>query len=260
MTSPRVEAYRRLLAASDDPEAVALAHSNLPGPRGNLELIAALAETSAEPAMRRWIALSPAEARGNEPPVVLVVAGTVGLGILLARGRVDVLPLLHDLAADERWRVREGVAMALQRLGETDPAALLDAVEPWVDDRDPLVQRAVVAGLCEPANLRVPAIAARVVAILDRITASLRSRPDRRLEPVRVLRQALGYAWSVAIVAAPVEGRAAFGRLVGVHDPDIAWIVRENLGKARLASAGADWVATMRARSTATRVAAGATG
>ncbi len=245
----KVDEYRRLLAACDDPEAFALEHSGLPGPRGNLELIAALAESGDEPVLRRWAAMDPVAAPGNEPPVVLVVAGLVGLGILLARGRTDVLPDLHRAASDPRWRVREGVAMALQRLGAVDAGTLLRLTVPWAYDADPLVQRALVAGLCEPANLRDPAIAARVVGVLDRVTASLCARPERRSEPAaRVLRQALGYAWSVAIVSAPVAGKDAFDRLAGIDDPDARWIVRENLGKARLGALDPPWVAAHRGR------------
>ncbi len=58
--------------------------------------------------------------------------------------------------------------------------------------------------------------------------------PDRRAEAYRTLRQALGYCWSVAIAADPVDGLVAFGRWRNDADPDVGWIVRENLGKARL--------------------------
>ena len=57
--------------------------------------------------------------------------------------------------------------------------------------------------------------------------------PERRAEAsVRTLRQALGYGWSVAVAADPSAGLPEFLALAG--DPDIEWIVRENLKKARL--------------------------
>jgi HEAT repeat protein len=238
----RIDEYRAALAGMDDPEPYALAHSGLPGPRGNLELIAVLAETADEPTLRRWAALSPQEAPGNEPPVVLAVAGIVGLGRFLD-DRPDVLPLLHALASDPRWRVREGVAMALQGAGSSDPAALVARLGPWAGDPDPLVQRAVVAALCEPALLHDERVAAEVVGVLDRITASLVARADRRDEGARVLRQALGYGWSVAIAAAPDAGKRAFERWIERPDPDARWIVRENLGKARLVRLDPVWAA-----------------
>jgi hypothetical protein len=57
---------------------------------------------------------------------------------------------------------------------------------------------------------------------------------DRREEPFRVLRQALGYCWSVAVAALPDEGMRRLERWVGSEDPDVRWIVRENLKKRRL--------------------------
>jgi len=243
----RGDEYRAALARLPDPEPFALAHSGLPGPRGNLELIAVLAETADEATLRRWAALSPEQAPGDQPPVVLAVAGIVGLGRFLA-DRPDVFPLLHECARDPRWRVREGVAMALQRAGATDPAALVVRLEPWAVDPDPLVQRAVVAALCEPALLRDEVPATALVGVLDEITASLLARTDRRAESVRVLRQALGYGWSVAIVAAPEAGKPTFERWIDSADPDARWIVRENLGKTRLGKLDPAWVASATAR------------
>ena len=48
------------------------------------------------------------------------------------------------------------------------------------------------------------------------------------------LRQALGYCWSVAVAADPERGVPLFAVLRTVGDPDVTWVVRENLGKARL--------------------------
>jgi hypothetical protein len=50
-----------------------------------------------------------------------------------------------------------------------------------------------------------------------------------------VLRQALGYCWSVAIAADPGPGLVAFAVVCANPDPDVQWVVRENLGKKRLA-------------------------
>ena len=70
--------------------------------------------------------------------------------------------------------------------------------------------------------------------ILDAITATLPGAPDRREDAYRTLRQAMGYCWSVAIAADPVDGLLAFTRWRRVADPDVEWVVRENLRKARL--------------------------
>jgi len=50
---------------------------------------------------------------------------------LLAVGDASVLPELRGLAADPRWRIREAVAIALQRMGEVDFPALLEEMRRW---------------------------------------------------------------------------------------------------------------------------------
>lgn len=204
-------------------------HSGLPGPRGNIELGQALADVGDLALFDDLIAT------GDE---YLTFCGVLGLGAVLAGGDHTVLPRLHEHAMDGRWRVREGVAMALQRLGDADLPQLLDVVRAWVDDPDPLVQRAVLAGICEPRLLVSPAGAAAALEACRSATASLEARPlDTRRSPgVRVLRQGLGYCWSVAIAANPAPGLAEFAKLEQADDPDVAWVARENRKKRRLAS------------------------
>jgi hypothetical protein len=106
-------------------------------------------------------------------------------------------------------------------------------------DPDPLVQRAAVAGVCEPRLLRPPAAAAIALEICATVTATVAARPRerRRSDNVRSLRQALGYCWSVAVAADPGAGVPRFLALADDPDPDVMWIVRENGRKARLVSA-----------------------
>lgn len=205
------------------------AESGLPGPRGNLELAAAFADV-AEPDLVRLCAGSPDE--------YLALCGAIGLGRLLVEGDSDAAATLRALAEDDRWRVREGVAMALQRLGDADMPALWALVERWADD-GPLVQRAVAAGICEPRLLGAPEDATKAVEILDRITRVVEGTDpaSRRSEQFRVLRQGLGYCWSVAVAAAPVTGFGHLAKWARSQDSDVRWIVRENLRKARLHTA-----------------------
>jgi HEAT repeat protein len=140
-------------------------------------------------------------------------------------------------ATDSRWRVREGVAMALQRLGDADLPRMLDLVADWTRDTHPLVQRAAIAGVCEPRLLKTPQAAARAIETCEVATRSLASRPpsERKDDAVRSLRQALGYCWSVAVAADPAAGLPHFQALAAADDPDVGWIMRENLKKSRLA-------------------------
>lgn len=205
------------------------AESGLPGPRGNIELAEAFADV-ADPGLIEACAGSPDEYRA--------MCGAVGLGRLLVEGRQGAAETLRGLAGDHRWRVREGVAMALQRLGGVDMPALWALSAAWLGD-GPLVQRAVAAGICEPRLLRTPEDAGRAVDVLDKITAAIAGTDPglRRTEEFRVLRQGLGYCWSVAVAAAPEKGFGYLEKWAVSQDKDVRWILRENLKKARLARA-----------------------
>jgi hypothetical protein len=216
-------------------------HSNLPGPRGNLELVQAAADVGREADFREWIA---AGSGGDPTDEFLVVCGVVGLGRLVAEGRGDLVEELRGHASDLRWRVREGVAMALQRVGDANVDRLFDIVEPWVDDR-PYVQRAAVAAVAEPRLLKSAGAAARAVEIVDRVTANLVAMEERRSDEFKTLRQALGYCWSVVVVADPAHGKPRLEPWARSPDRDVRWLVGENLGKARLLRLDPGWVESL---------------
>jgi len=224
----RVEAYRaalrEVLDRGDDLGAYLAAHSGLPGPRGNLELAAAAAEELPHATLERL---------ADSDDEFEAFCGVVGLGRAVAEGRSDLVGRLRARADDPRWRVREAVAMALQRWGDADLAAMLETAAAWAAGSR-LAQRAAAAGACEPRLLADGPTVRRVLAILDAIMATLPGAPDRRSDAYRTLRQALGYCWSVAVAADPLDGLPAFARWRRDPDPDVAWVVRENLRKSRL--------------------------
>jgi hypothetical protein len=221
----RVEAYRADLRKLDDWEPYLKRHSGLPGPRANLELVAAVAE-EADPDRLWRLSASQDE--------FLALCGTAGLGRVSLMEPETVVTWLRELASDPRWRVREGVAIALQRLGKESMPRLIAEMKVWSRD-GAFVQRAVVAGLCEPALLKNNAETVDVLAILDHITRSLAATSDRRHDGFRVLRQALGYGWSVAAAAAPQNAKPYLEKWLRSNDKDVAWVMKSNLSKARMA-------------------------
>lgn len=222
----RAEAYRVKLRALDDWEPYLQKHSGLPGPRANLELVAAVAEEADADRLWRYSA---------SPDEFLALCGTAGLGRIALLEPDTVLKWLGELASDPRWRVREGVAMALQRIGRDDMASLLTEMREWARG-DYYLQRAGVAALCEPALLKTNADAVAVLEVLDHVTASLADATDRKDAGFRVLRQTLGYGWSVAAAAAPQNARPYFEKWLRSNDKDVLWVMRSNLAKARIAA------------------------
>jgi hypothetical protein len=255
--------YQSALRDLTEWEPFLLANSGLPGPRGNLELAQAAADEGTEEQFRRWITLGPDQAPVNSAEEFVAFCGILGMGALLARtadrpaekpqSAVDgprqivesadsPLKVLRRFAADPRWRSREAVAMALQRWGDADMEALLYAMVEW-SRGTPWEQRAAAAALCEPRLLADPLHAGATLHILDGITSSLRKNPSRKSEACKVLRQGLGYCWSVAVAACPEEGKPLMEKWCADPDPDIRWIMRENLRKNRLVRIDPAWSA-----------------
>jgi len=99
------------------------------------------------------------------------------------------------------------------------------------------VRRAAAAGICEPRLLRTDEARRCALTTCAQLTESFLplSETEPRAADVRVLRQALGCCWSVAIAADPSRGLPLFVALAGSADRDVRWIVRENTKKTRLA-------------------------
>lgn len=245
----KAEAYRERLRAlpAAEWEAYLRAESGLPGPRGNLELAQAVVELGEPGFFHHLNSFDPDTAPTNTPGEFLAFCGVCGLGRLIAEGQGDLLVELRAFASDPRWRVREAVAIALQYIGKADPRRMIEICEGW-SAGSWLEKRAVVAGLAEPALLKEVENSERILGLFDRITADLAGAPDRKEAGYRVLRQALGYAWSVVAAAFPQQGIILMEKWLESCDPDVRWVMHENLKKKRLQRAAPQWTETWQAR------------
>jgi len=235
------ETYRLTLANLTDWEPYLLQESGLPGPRGNLALAQVVADEGDRGLFEHFLAYTPQVAPTNDPHEFLAFCGVVGLGRLLAEGDEKILDQLRPFASDPRWRLREGVAMALQRLGKQDMRHLLDATEKW-SSGNWLEKRAAAAALAEPILLHNEKDAMAALQILDRITATMENSSNARNEGFKVLQQGLGYCWSVVVAAAPQPGKQLMEKWMACPDRAIQRIMQENLKKNRLARMDAVWV------------------
>jgi len=241
------EEYRAKLKALAEWDDYLRHESGLPGPRGNLELAQAVADEGERSRFECYLRYGPDTAPVNDPGEFLAFCGVVGMGRLAAEGDRDALARIRASASDPRWRMREGVAMALQRVGDANMDLLIREMRGWAKG-SLLERRAAAAALCEPRLLRRPEHARAVLAIVDAITRTLRQEKDRAAEGFLVLRKGLGYCWSVAVAAEPEEGKALMEAWLDDPDKDIRWIMRENLKKNRLERIDARWVEKARVR------------
>ena len=226
-------------------------NSGLPGPRGNLELAYSFAKAVASMNLQEWqwdmilamASTSPNKAPTNTPKEYLPFCGLLALGALYATGlprprKRAALASIRKAASDPRWRTREAAAIALQLIGEQDREALRQIVEEWLAGSTLLEKRAIVTGLAHPPILGDKPFALFCLEVSASILKALpgTDSQERRSDEFRVLRQGLGYAVSVFVEKAPEEGFALLREAASLRDPDVRWIVKENLKKNRIAS------------------------
>ena len=236
----KITEYRQTLKNLEDWIPFLLKESGLPGPRGNLELAQAVAQEGYGRQFEKLLSFS-AEAKENSPHVFLVFCGLVGLGKLAAQGEREIFARLRSYASDPRWRVREAVATGLQLVGDENMSVLLKEMQRW-SEGNWYEKRAVAAALSEPRLLKDPHNASQVLQILDRITASMQTTDNPKDDAFKVLRQAMGYCWSVAAAALPEEGRPMMEKWLTSQNKDILWVLKENLKKNRLVKMDPQWV------------------
>ncbi len=237
----RIDQYQVKLISLDDWDSYLLRESGLPGPRGNIELAQAVANQGGRELFLRYLTYSADTAPVNSPYEFLAFCGALGLGRLLAEGDLSLVETLKILASDPRWRMREAVAMALQRWGDVNMLQLIEAMRIW-SLGTLLEQRAAAAALCEPRLLAEANCARETLKILDTIMTRLDIVVDRHSEGFIALKKGLGYCWSVAVAALPEEGKALMEKWLVVPDTDVQWIMQENLKKNRLARIDREWV------------------
>jgi hypothetical protein len=242
----RVDEYRRVLAGLEDWIPYLLENSGLPGPRGNLELAHAVAREGTRGQFEQFLGFS---ARENTPEVFLIFCGLLGLGKLAVQEDPALFARLREYASDPRWRVREAVATGLQLAGDQDMPHLLKEMHEW-SRGNWYEKRAAAAALAEPRLLRQPEYASGALRILDHITAAIQASESPHDEAFKVLRQGMGYCWSVVVAALPAEGKPLMEKWLDSPDPDVRWIMKENLKKNRLLKMDAGWVRASLARIT----------
>lgn len=238
---PSAKDYRQELQASTDWRATLLKNSGLPGPRGNLELAQAFAEVATKTQIEELLSIPAEQSPENSAQVFLVFCGIAALGKSAGRGGRAPFKRLRSFASDGRWRVREAVAIALQYVGDTNMPALIQEMQPW-SEGNWYEKRAAAAALAEPRLLKDTASAAEVLHIFDKITRDIHDASDPQEESFKVLRQSMGYCWSVAVAAAPQEGKRLMAKWLASSNADVRWIMKENLKKNRLIKTDPAWV------------------
>lgn len=220
-----------------------LRNSRLPGPRGNLELLYFFSNSATPEEVTECFSYYKDDL-SNSPEEFVVMCAIVGFCILNKQNLCDVFGKIRNYTSHKSWRIREAVAIGIQEIAVSRMDEILDNLNVWIKGNE-LEQRTVVAAVCEPKLLKVEADVLRVYEMLASMTSQFENINSKLSDNQIVLRKALGYGWSVAIVALPESGKKYFEKLVNSKNRHIRWIVAENLKKKRLAVMDEVWLNKM---------------
>lgn len=217
-----------------------LRNSNLPGPRGNLELMYSFSKKATAVEVEECLSYITDDLY-NSPEEFVAMCGIVGYAVVNKKKLKETVTFLRKFASHASWRIREAVAMGIQDMTGDRLAETIYELSGWLTGNE-FEKRAVVAALCEPKLLKDKTKVTEVLSILEKITLNSFPEEGKLTDGQISLRKALGYGWSVAVVASPDEGKRVFENLAGNFNRHIRWIVKENLKKNRLSVMDRKWV------------------
>jgi hypothetical protein len=224
-----INAMRPIIDNPAQLEKFIIENSNLPGPRGNLELAFGFAEIYDNlTVLLKWVQISEDQADVNNPRSFLAFCSAVCLGKLYTkRKNKELILILKKLANDGRWRMREAVAFGFQIIGENDFNELKMIFSDWIKDSNNLEKRAILVSLAHPKFLNKER-----AKFCFEITDMILRQMDKQ-NNFDVLKKGLGFTISVYAATNPNLGLNFIQHWIG-KDQVIDRILKQNLKKNRL--------------------------
>ncbi|MFW9985919.1 MAG: hypothetical protein ACFFDJ_05115 [Candidatus Odinarchaeota archaeon] len=218
-----------IISDPDKLEKFIIENSNLPGPRGNLELAFALAEIYEDlNVLLKWTNITEDQSDVNDPKSFLAFCAAVCLGKIYTRKKDrKIITILKHLANDGRWRMREAVAFSFQTIGECDFNELKTIFSEWITKSNNLEKRAILVSLAHPRFLNEER-----AKFCFEITDVILKQMDKG-HNFDVLKKGLEFTISVFVAANLKLGFNFIRKWIG-KDKIIDKIMKENLKKKRL--------------------------
>ncbi len=225
-------------------------NSRLAGARVNLDLandvayLLAAAVSQRPDAVRSLISYlftnDRKEGASSAPAEFVTLCGIIASGTCASievGWRVDTFALLHAYAGNPHLRMRGGVATAYRHLLTAVPEETSEHLISLAREGSYFQQCVAIVTMDEQHLLYIPCVLTTALQMQRIVLEHVHNAPltVRKRKDFYALRQALGYMLSVITVVAPEQGFALMRECATWNDPDITWILRENLKKKRLA-------------------------
>jgi hypothetical protein len=197
--------------------------SRLRGPAANLSLVRQFADEATADQV---------ELCQGEQSAFVAMCGVA------ASGKPDVF---KKAANSDSWQVREGAVVGLQKLGRENLNSLYAIFDSW-ENANLLEKRCIAATLCEPALIKNPDMADKILTILDEYMELIELEKNIKSDNYKAFRKAMGYCISIIISVSPERGKEFFEEWMLSPSSEIRWILSENLKHDRLRKMDSQWV------------------
>ncbi len=194
--------------------------------------------------------VSPEDAPADEPREFLVLCGIRGIGAIgsLSPACADLaLTRLETASADPRRRVRDAVAMGIRDLLSWQPDTVIPGLDGWIEGGSWPAMRAAAAGIAGLNLSGKPDIAAAALRIHRKILIRVYMARERESEAFKNLKATLGSTLAPVVASLPDMGFEYLRQVATLDDPDIRWIVEENLREGPLSERYPETVRHIRA-------------
>lgn len=227
-----------------------LTNSNLPGPRANLSLADVFAKQFGHSKVNpklvdllfTFASFSAIEAPTNDSREFLPLCAIQALGVIYTHLKTKyqdaILTLLKKLANDQRWRIREAVAMALQKISEVNFQIVENIFSAWLKEKMSAAEkRAVLVALAHPPTLKHNETHVKFcLQIADSFLQELVNCSAKKYEgnDFEILLKGLEFTLSVFVAYFPAEGFKLLAKYASSKNKYLNKIIYSNLQKARL--------------------------
>ncbi len=181
--------------------------------------------------------IPPEGAPASDLHELLISCGIRGIGTIGSLSPACAEPALTRLAeasADPRQRIREAAGMGVRDILSRQRDTVIPELARWVEGGSWLTMRAAIMGIVEPDLLGEPDIPTAAFHLHRKVLIRIYTARERQSEAFGALRMTLGSTLAPVIAALPGIGFEYLRQLATLDDPDIRWIVRENLRESGL--------------------------
>ncbi|MGL4108370.1 hypothetical protein [Clostridium sp. LP20] len=187
----------------------------------------------------KWSAIDYGQAPTDSKEEFLPFCAIKGFGEFYTYGSVKeqryILSVFQSAMNDRRWRIREAVTMAFQRIARNNFFSIKKIINKFYPDSNLLEKRAFITSLADPVILKKESNVIFCLDLSEKILKEIMILTPKELNSIefKILSKSLESILSIFVAYLPNEGFEMLKKfsIVSGDEKDISRILKSNLGK-----------------------------